>query len=92
MFINIVIIDIDRVVLRNWYESSSEGSRGVAFGALNKYFFLFFGATVRLPKDILDSIGDLTVWQVMTAADILFPRKNILSCIDSYSLQRISYS
>ena len=92
MFINIVIIDIDRVVLRNQYKTRNERSRGVAFGALNKYFFVVDCMTVRLPKDILDSIEDFTVWQAMTAADILFPRKNTLSCIDSYSLQRISYS
>ena len=92
MFINILIIDIDRVVLRNWYESSSERSRGVAFEALNEYFFVVDCMTVRLPKDIHDLMGGLAVCMVMTAVDILFLRKNILSCIDSYSLQRIIYS
>ena len=58
MFINIVIIDIDRVVLRNWYESSNERSCGVAFGALKEYFFVVDGGTVRLSKDIHDLIGD----------------------------------
>jgi hypothetical protein len=46
MFINIVIIDIDRVVLRNWYESSSERSCDVALGALGENYFSEDGAEV----------------------------------------------
>ena len=57
MFINIVIIDIDRVVLRNRYETRSERSWGVAFNALREYYFVVDGVTVRLPKDIYDLMG-----------------------------------
>jgi hypothetical protein len=81
MFINIVIIDIDRVVLRNRYETRSERSCGVAFGAPREYYFVVDCVTVRLPKDIHELIGGLAVRRVMTVAFILFLRKNILSGI-----------
>ena len=57
MFIKIVIIDINRVVLRNRYETRSERSWGVAFNALREYYFVVDGVTVRLPKDIYDLMG-----------------------------------
>ena len=57
MFINIVIIDIDRTPTRKCYVSSGERSCGVAFGAPREYYFVVDGVTVRLPKDIYDLMG-----------------------------------
>ena len=57
MFINIVIIDIDRTPTRKCYVSSGERSCGVAFGAPREYYFVVDCVTVRLPKDIHELMG-----------------------------------